>query len=112
MLMFLFDLCGDFSKTPRNAEFNSTSKNLRTKCISKGDLWYTLRNVEFHSTSKKGDRVKFAFECNFEIFPYTFRFFEVELNSKFNTIAKKTCEKTKKCVKNEMKRVENKTMSI
>ena len=56
--------------------------------------------------------MKFAFECNFEIFPYTFRFFEVELNSKFNTIAKKTCEKTKKCVKNEMKRVENKTMSI
>ena len=84
--MFLFDLCGDFSKTPRNAEFNSTSK--------------------------KGDRVKFAFQCNFEIFPYTFRFFEVELNSKFNKIAKKTCGKIKKCVKNEMKRVENETMSI
>ena len=56
--------------------------------------------------------MKFAFECNFEIFPYTFRFFEVELNSKFNKITKKPCGKIKKCVKNEMKRVENETMSI
>ena len=27
--------------------------------------------------------MKFAFECNFEIFPYTFRFFEVELKAIF-----------------------------
>jgi hypothetical protein len=56
--------------------------------------------------------VKFAFQRIFDIFPYTFRFFEVELNSKFNKSAKKTCGKLKKCVKNEMKRVENETVSI